>query len=49
MFTNTSVVCVCPKGYTGLNCEQDIDECKLSDNACENGAACLNSKGSYRC
>ena len=48
-FTNTTIVCLCPQGFTGLNCEQDIDECSVNTNPCENNAACLNSIGSYQC
>ena len=31
--------CACPSGYTGMNCEEDIDECKMSP--CANQATCI--------
>ena len=31
--------CLCQLGYTGHNCEQEIDEC-LEYSPCQNGATC---------
>ncbi|XP_037922140.1 protein crumbs isoform X2 [Hermetia illucens] len=39
--------CLCTEGWTGTNCEQDIDEC-ASLPTCGNGI-CINNKGSFRC
>ena len=39
-----SHVCLCPGGFTGDNCEIDIDEC--ASTPCSNGAACYESNGS---
>lgn len=38
----------CPKGTTGPNCAQDINECKLQPNICHNGD-CINTHSSYHC
>ena len=33
--------CSCMDGYTGMNCQTDIDEC--SSNPCQNGGTCEDS------
>ena len=35
--------CECPTGYSGTNCEEDINECDT--NPCQNGAACTETDG----
>ncbi|GAU88513.1 hypothetical protein RvY_01200 [Ramazzottius varieornatus] len=40
--------CECRKGYRGLWCNIDIDECTLEE-PCANGGTCINTIGSYRC
>lgn len=39
--------CICPKGFEGLRCEIDIDEC-LTPNICGKGI-CVNQKGGFKC
>ncbi|XP_068090290.1 neurocan core protein isoform X2 [Hyperolius riggenbachi] len=43
----SSYSCICHKGYTGENCEIDIDEC-LS-NPCQNGGTCIDEINSFLC
>ncbi|XP_020278849.1 protein HEG [Pseudomyrmex gracilis] len=38
--------CTCPKGYTGNQCQTDVDECEV-EKPC--GQLCTNLPGSYRC
>ena len=44
---DTCLDCICPPGLTGPTCEQDVDECTVS-NPCANGE-CVNNFGSYAC
>jgi hypothetical protein len=48
--------CHCRTGFTGVNCELDINECDLEDSTakktkavCHANARCTNSKGAYSC
>ncbi|XP_055957051.1 cubilin-like [Patella vulgata] len=45
--SGTAYICICNAGYTGRNCESDVNEC-LS-NPCQNGGTCVNSLGSFSC
>ena len=41
-----SALCKCPSGYTGTQCQIDINEC--SSYPCQNGAKCVNTPGNVR-
>ncbi|KAL3837566.1 hypothetical protein ACJMK2_022914, partial [Sinanodonta woodiana] len=42
--------CVCQSGWTGTDCDQDVDECSQNPNICNNILkTCLNTIGSYTC
>ncbi|XP_068718725.1 uncharacterized protein [Montipora capricornis] len=47
LYEDNSYKCVC-KGFTGRDCENDIDECS-SENECHVNATCTNTIGSYNC
>ena len=42
-----SYVCECTKGYTGRDCETQIQECV--SNPCLNGAICQDQIDGYQC
>ncbi|XP_068711961.1 fibropellin-3-like isoform X2 [Montipora foliosa] len=48
-FEHDSHVCACATGYTGNNCETDLDECKIATHTCHVDATCNNTVGSYNC
>ena len=41
--------CVCNDGYTGTNCDIDINECQAVPPVCEGGATCANLNGGFNC
>lgn len=34
---------------TGQHCTEDVNECRLQPNTCQNGGTCSNEIGGYRC
>lgn len=44
---NTSI-CICPEGFEGPICENDIDECEKTPNICVHGI-CVNQPGTFKC
>ena len=41
--------CYCPPGFTGLNCESDINECEMEPCGNRLGVRCENTIGSFNC
>ncbi|XP_031624566.1 cubilin homolog [Contarinia nasturtii] len=44
--------CNCPKEWTGVSCEEDVNECSNfagTDLGCQNSATCENTPGGYNC
>ena len=41
--------CVCRSGWTGSQCQDDVDECEENPDVCGGGQVCSNNNGSYTC
>ncbi|KAI8737995.1 multiple epidermal growth factor domains protein 6, partial [Biomphalaria glabrata] len=47
---NVNGTCTCKPGWTGTNCDQDIDECAINSSFCTNSSeSCHNLNGSAEC
>ncbi|XP_029209382.2 uncharacterized protein LOC114973122 [Acropora millepora] len=44
-----SFTCVCPAGFAGAICNEDIDECKGDLHNCSSDESCVNQIGSFIC
>ncbi|CAH1253577.1 FCGBP [Branchiostoma lanceolatum] len=42
-------VCACASGWTGTDCDEDVDECSKGSHSCHANATCSNTEGSYTC
>ncbi|XP_035667495.1 neurogenic locus notch homolog protein 1-like isoform X2 [Branchiostoma floridae] len=42
-------VCTCAAGWTGPDCDEDVDECSQGSHSCHANAACSNTDGSFTC
>ncbi|CAD6187998.1 unnamed protein product [Caenorhabditis auriculariae] len=40
---------VCAAGWTGVSCDEDVDECSTNVVSCGDGAFCKNTRGGYTC
>ena len=41
--------CSCTTGWTGDFCQNDVDECTLETDNCDNNANCVNTDGDFTC
>lgn len=39
----------CPRGFEGIGCQVDINECARGTDSCPVNAACTNTDGGYKC
>ncbi|KAB0800392.1 hypothetical protein PPYR_06132 [Photinus pyralis] len=46
---SNSYNCTCSQGYTGANCDTDINECKYTGMSVCNHGICINKPGSFQC
>lgn len=42
-------ICMCSSGWTGPNCDVDVQDCNIEHSPCGNGGTCRDIPGSYVC
>ncbi|XP_078695151.1 uncharacterized protein LOC144924079 isoform X4 [Branchiostoma floridae x Branchiostoma belcheri] len=42
-------LCTCAAGWTGIDCDEDVNECLQGSHSCHANATCSNTEGSYTC
>ncbi|XP_033110748.1 cubilin-like [Anneissia japonica] len=47
MTSGSSYICICNPGYSGNNCQNNVNEC--SSNPCQNGGTCSDGVDGYTC
>ncbi|VDO14671.1 unnamed protein product [Rodentolepis nana] len=47
MHNPTGFKCVCPQGWGGVDCSENLDDCEY--NKCQNGGICQDNIGGYTC
>lgn len=48
-FTNIPSTCLIFFFFSGQYCTENVDECELMPNVCQNGGTCHDTHGSYHC
>ncbi|RUS91378.1 hypothetical protein EGW08_000895, partial [Elysia chlorotica] len=48
-FGSVRYICFCEPGFTGLNCDKNIQECELNPAGCLYGGKCVDNQGGYTC
>ncbi|PIC13789.1 hypothetical protein B9Z55_027410 [Caenorhabditis nigoni] len=44
-----NATCICPNGFKGSKCDEDVNECQTNKHDCSPRSTCINTNGSYLC